>query len=167
MKKRTGRNRILRREIVNSTVLVLTGKLEIHSENEALKGFASGLGFSESVEHAIIGSGENVVEFSGGFEPVGAGGGKKVVAAGGFLTVGEVVLGTEREDVAGRGGPTVGSGVEVDVAERSTIDGLGNPIGGGGGFAGNERKYGGGIGAGAPATVVIGDGTHKWNGVVM
>ena len=34
------------------------------------------------------------------------------------------------EEVAGRGGPAVGAGVEVDAAEGSAVDCVGDPVGG-------------------------------------
>lgn len=51
--------------------------------------------------YTVIGTREDVVEFfCGGFEPVYAGGREEVIAAGRFLFGGEVVFGTEREDVS-------------------------------------------------------------------
>lgn len=50
--------------------------------------------------YTVIGTREDMVEFfCGGFEQVYAGGREEVIAAGRFLFGGEVVFGTEREDV--------------------------------------------------------------------
>ncbi|RDX81310.1 hypothetical protein CR513_38029, partial [Mucuna pruriens] len=120
--------------------MLLPRDLKVHREDEALQGFAFGLGLPKGLTHAVVGPGQDVVQFRRGLQPVHARRRQEVVAGGGLLAFGEVILRAEKEEIAGRGGPAIGAGVEVDTAERSAVDGVGGPVRGGGG-GGHGQSY--------------------------
>lgn len=55
------------------------------------------MGLLQRVHHTVVGSGEDVVEFGSGSEPVNACGLQEPWAGWGFLFFGEVVVGPEIE----------------------------------------------------------------------
>lgn len=139
----SGLDRVLGGKVEDGGMGFAARDLEIYGDDKGFHRFSRGLGSAKGSHDAVVRAAEDIIEPRRGAEPVDAGGSQEPVAAGDLLTARKVVFAAKREEIAGWGGPAVGSRVEIDKAEGATIDRLLDPSGGvagggdgGGGVAG-------------------------------
>lgn len=113
------------REVENHGVVLAAGDLEIHRDDEGLRRALRG---AERVHDAVVAARKEVVELAVGSHPINASGIEEPLAGGSFALFGRVIRSADGEEVAGRRGPAVGSGVEIHVFQGSAVDRFLPPI---------------------------------------
>lgn len=78
--------------------------------------------------YAVIRATDDVIEARSGAEPIDASGLEEPLAGRYFLAEVEIASTAEAEQISGRRGPSIGAGVEINVAEGTALDHLPPPI---------------------------------------